>query len=127
MDERKVQVGDGQRRGWGVMESKRQIPSSAPSPLPHSPLCSTLGPFPLSRRVLDCTPIRPLIQSAVTSKAELYGLCVRTTGGEWRFRNFVKCIETHSLSTWRNYAPKEKERDCLNEHVGTHLNLCSPT
>jgi len=86
-------------KGWdgGEWESRIKKANSCLScPLSHFALCSTLSPFPLSR-VLGSTP--PLCP-AVTSKGELYGLCVRTIGvsGE------AEILLNASQHTWRNYA-----------------------
>jgi hypothetical protein len=85
------------KRDGGKGDSRLKKANSCLScPLSHFALYSTLSPFPLS----SCSQLHPPLQSAVTSKAELYGLCVRTieVSGE------AEILLNASQHTWRNYA-----------------------
>jgi hypothetical protein len=78
MDERKAMVWEGQSRGDYRIKKANSFLSAAHYLTPLH--CAVLSAHFLSRRDLECTAVHPLSQSAVTSKAELYGLCVRTIG-----------------------------------------------
>lgn len=87
---------DGEAEGGEGNSRIKKANSCLSCPLSHFALCSTLSPFPL----LSCSQLHPPLYSAVTSKAELYGLCARTIGvsGE------AEILLNASRHTWLNYA-----------------------